>query len=129
MEPSNSAPIESLEETVKKKQQAKYDVKLETELKEWIESTLHKKMDDKLTFQENLKSGILLCEYVFLSLHGELITYAMHSLYHRLLNTLCPGAVKRINTSTLAFKQMVFSIFTTSFFIRVVYIEHYNRKI
>jgi hypothetical protein len=56
--------VESLEETVKKKLREKYDVKLETDIKEWMEGLLDKKMDENLSFQENLKSGVLLCQYV-----------------------------------------------------------------
>jgi hypothetical protein len=58
-----AAPIETLEETVKKKLQSKYDVKLEGDIKEWMEQLLHKKFDSNLTFQENIKSGVILCEY------------------------------------------------------------------
>lgn len=69
--------VESLEETVKKKLQAKYDVKLEGELKEWIVGKLGKPMDDSMSFQENLKSGVLLCEYVILPL-----SFVLCSCYH-----------------------------------------------
>ena len=59
--------IETLEETVKKKLQSKYNVKLEVEMKEWMEQLLSRKFDANLTFQENLKSGVILCEYVLIS--------------------------------------------------------------
>lgn len=59
-----AAPIETLEETVKKKLQSKYNVKLEVEIKEWLEQLLGKKFDANTSFQENLKDGVILCEYV-----------------------------------------------------------------
>lgn len=61
---SMAAPIETLEETVKKKLQSKYNVKLEVEIKEWLEQLLGKKFDANTSFQENLKDGVILCEYV-----------------------------------------------------------------
>lgn len=72
--------VESLEETVKKKNLAKYNVKLEGELKEWVESMLNKKLDESLTFQENLKSGVILCEYVSITAASHTITRSRQSL-------------------------------------------------
>ena len=52
---------ESLDKTLQRKKAEKYDYKLESELKDWIEKLLNKKFDSK-PFQDILKDGIVLCE-------------------------------------------------------------------
>ena len=51
----------------------------------WIEAVTGKTFDGSLSFQQNLKSGVLLCE---------------------LMNTIRPGGIKKINTGSFAFKQI-----------------------
>jgi len=62
---------------------AKYDKTLEATVRKWIESKTGLALDGD--FQVALKSGVALC---------------------KLMNALQPGAVKNINTSSMAFKQM-----------------------
>lgn len=116
-----AAPIETLEETVKKKLQSKYNVKLEVEIKEWMEELLGKRFDANLTFQENLKSGVLLCEYVLKTLNIKKIQFILRMLMiYRVLNVISPGLVKKINESSLAFKQMVYILINLFHFSQVI---------
>ena len=82
-----SAEVESLEKTLQREKEAKYDKSLEIELRNWIESFLEKPFPEpEASFQENLQSGEILCE---------------------LINKIAPSSVKKINDSRLAFKQIV----------------------
>lgn len=56
--------VESLEATVNKKKLSKYDVKLEKEVVQWVESVLGYSLDSNKNLQQNLESGVILCEYV-----------------------------------------------------------------
>jgi len=82
-----AAEVESLEKTLQREKEAKYDKTLEAELRTWLESFLEKPLPNTdAPFQENLKTGTVLCE---------------------LLNKICAGIVKKINDSKLPFKQIV----------------------
>ena len=65
------------------KQQAKYDLGEEAKAQAWIEGLTGEPFT--LGFGEQLKDGVTLC---------------------KAMNVIKPGAVKKINSSTLAFKQM-----------------------
>eukprot|EP01134_Creolimax_fragrantissima_P001052 CFRG1052T1 len=67
------------------KKAAKYDVSLEAEALQWINNVLGAKPAEGESVHEFLKDGIVLCS---------------------LINTITPDAVKRVNTSKMAFKQM-----------------------
>lgn len=66
------------------------------------------------TFQEWLKSGEVLCKYVAEDFWGEqnlprsgvATHWSAPSSNARLINALQPGAIKRVNNSDLAFKQV-----------------------
>ena len=74
---------------VKGKLDSKYDPKLEQEAVQWIEKVLGEKVfagaKGADAVQEKLKDGVILCN---------------------LVNKIKPGSVKKINTSTMAFKMM-----------------------
>lgn len=101
-----SERIESLEETVKKKNQAKYNVKLEGEIKEWMEQVLGKKLDNSLSFNENIKSGVVLCEYV------PLITFILFEnteeshVDHKTITSICNSFHFAHNTFIMQFKHL-----------------------
>ena len=63
---------------------AKYDVSLEREAKEWIEAVTGERFGNE-SFASKLKNGEVLC---------------------KLINSIQPGTIKKINTSTMPFKQM-----------------------
>ena len=89
--------------------EAKYDKSLEVEVRAWIEAKTGEKIGED--FQEGLKSGVLICKYVWFSMcvpsvcicaSGMVVTLAP-----RLMNVIKPGSIKSINAqSTLAFKQV-----------------------
>jgi hypothetical protein len=66
-----------------KLQAANYDHGAEAQARAWIEEVTHKKWGG--SFSAGLKDGVLLCE---------------------LVNTIKPGSVKKVNSSTMPFKQM-----------------------
>ena len=74
---------------VKGKLDSKYDPKLEQEAVQWIETVLGERVfagaSGADAVQEKLKDGVILCN---------------------LVNKIKPGSVKKINTSTMAFKMM-----------------------
>eukprot|EP00112_Aurelia_sp_Birch-Aquarium-sp1_P006769 Seg1740.3 transcript_id=Seg1740.3/GoldUCD/mRNA.D3Y31 product="Muscle-specific protein 20" protein_id=Seg1740.3/GoldUCD/D3Y31 len=74
---------------VKGKLDGKYDPKLEKEATEWIEKVLGEKFfagaSGADAVHEKLKDGVILCN---------------------LVNRIKPESVKKINTSTMAFKMM-----------------------
>jgi len=74
-----------MDEELKAKQDAKYDVGLETEVRQWIEKVTGKKKPDADTFAEWLKNGQVLCA---------------------LVNAIKPGTVQKVNTQNFPFKQM-----------------------
>jgi len=67
----------------RKKAKEKYDPKLETEAKEWVESVTGEKILG--AFVQSLKSGVTLCT---------------------LINKIQPNTIKKINKSTMPFMQM-----------------------
>jgi hypothetical protein len=73
-----------LDADLKAKQEAKFDSALEGEVITWIETIIGEKKGDQ-TLQEWLKDGAILC---------------------KLANAVKPGSVKKVNESSLAFKQM-----------------------
>lgn len=73
-----------LDADLKAKRDAKYDVGLEKEVVVWIETITGQSKGDQ-SVHEWLKSGVVLCT---------------------LANTISPGAIKAINSSTMPFKQM-----------------------
>jgi len=73
-----------LDAELKAKQDAKYDVSLEMEVTEWIEAVTGEKRGGQ-DLHAWLKNGVVLCN---------------------LANKVKPGSVHKINTSSLAFKQM-----------------------
>eukprot|EP00929_Paragymnodinium_shiwhaense_P068539 TRINITY_DN3448_c0_g1_i3.p1 TRINITY_DN3448_c0_g1~~TRINITY_DN3448_c0_g1_i3.p1 ORF type:complete len:463 (+),score=135.91 TRINITY_DN3448_c0_g1_i3:70-1458(+) len=79
-----SAPPSTLDADCKAKIAAKYDEKQVEEVQQWIEQITGEKMGDQ-TPHEWLKSGQVLC---------------------KLANTIRPGIVKKVNDSSLPFKQM-----------------------
>ena len=74
---------------IQQKIQGKFDQQLFDEANQWI-GALTGKSCDEITcgtdFQIFLRDGVVLCE---------------------LINVIAPGSVKKINTSSMAFKQMV----------------------
>lgn len=76
---------------LEKKKMGKYDTDLETQARDWIEAVIGEPISDKASplgyedFGEALKSGVHLC---------------------KLMNTLQPGCIKKVNTSSMAFKMM-----------------------
>ena len=76
---------ESLEKTLQRQKEAKYDKNLEKEIKGWVFSLLKRPVPEG-AFQELLHDGTVLCE---------------------LLNQINPDTIKKINKTTLPFKQMV----------------------
>ncbi|XP_002732082.1 calponin-3-like isoform X1 [Saccoglossus kowalevskii] len=74
---------------LKAKQKAKYDIEREKECRNWIEGCTGNQLSDQELgsehLQKSLKNGIAVCN---------------------LINVLAPGSVKKINESTMAFKQM-----------------------
>jgi len=73
-----------LDADLKAKQEAKFDTVLEGQVISWIETITGDSKGDQ-TMQEWLKNGAVLCD---------------------LANKVKPGSVKKVNTSSLAFKQM-----------------------
>lgn len=73
-----------LDADLKAKQEAKYDTALEKEVVDWIEAVTGETRGDA-RLCDWLKDGSILCN---------------------LANKVQPGAVKKVNTSSLAFKQM-----------------------
>lgn len=66
----------SLERSVQEKLEKKYDLQLEAELKGWIEEVLETKLTADRSFQENLKDGSILCQWVtFANHHPKLRAY------------------------------------------------------
>lgn len=65
--------------------QGKRDPAQEEQVKQWIEAVIGEKFNAAKSFEENLKDGIILC---------------------KLINKIRPGSVKKIQESTMPFKQM-----------------------
>jgi len=80
----NEDCVYGMDKDLKAKQAAKYDPELENEVTQWIEAVANQKKEDK-SFAEWLKDGHVLCA---------------------LVNAIKPGIVKKVNTSSLPFKQM-----------------------
>ncbi|KAL0478219.1 myophilin [Acrasis kona] len=76
-------PIYGMDKELQDKKNAKYNPESEREVREWIETLTGEKF--KGGFQESLKSGVLLCNFV---------------------NKIRPGIVPKINKSNLPFMQM-----------------------
>ncbi|KAM9960840.1 hypothetical protein ACTFIW_009996 [Dictyostelium discoideum] len=75
----------SLTDDIEKKKQAKYDSSLEQTARKWVCDVLEIQLEDDKTFYELFKNGVLLC---------------------KLINKLRGGTIKRINESTISFKQL-----------------------
>jgi len=82
--PEEGADAQGLDADLKAKQEAKFDPELEKTVCTWIEAVTGESKGDK-TSQEWLQSGLVLCN---------------------LVNKIKPGYIKKVNTSTLPFKQM-----------------------
>lgn len=80
----NEECVYGIDKDLKAKQAAKYDPELEREVTEWIEAITDQKKEDK-GFAEWLKDGHVLCA---------------------LANAIKPGIVKKVNASSMPFKQM-----------------------
>lgn len=80
----NEDCVYGIDKDLKAKQAAKYDPELEREVTQWMEAITNQKREDK-SVAEWLKDGHVLCA---------------------LVNAIKPGIVKKVNTSTLPFKQM-----------------------
>ncbi|CAM9839230.1 unnamed protein product, partial [Phaeothamnion confervicola] len=72
-----------LDAELARKREAQYDFNAEAKAKEWIEQVTGEVFSG--AFAESLKDGVLLC---------------------KLVNTISPGSVKKINVSQMPFKQM-----------------------
>jgi len=81
--------VGDLNKSLAAKRAAKYDKGLEKTLREWIATLVPEHSDEVQntaeSFQNVLKSGVILC---------------------KLVNAVCPGAVKKINKNKLPFMQM-----------------------
>jgi len=77
------ADAQGLDADLKKKAEEKYDVELENQAAEWIESVTGE-AGVKGNFAEALHSGVVLC---------------------KLVNAIKPGTIKKINENKMAFKQ------------------------
>ncbi|KAM9983283.1 hypothetical protein ACTFIZ_000183 [Dictyostelium cf. discoideum] len=75
----------SLTDDIEKKKQAKYDSSLEQTARKWVCDVLEIQLEDDKSFYELFKNGVLLC---------------------KLINKLRDGTIKRINESTISFKQL-----------------------
>lgn len=53
---------ETLDQTLYRKFEGKYDLKLENELRSWLSELLGKDLLQEKSFQEILKDGTILCE-------------------------------------------------------------------
>merc|ERR1712217_493933 len=88
IKPAVAAPAEDvtygIDKELKDKQTAKYDVGLEMEVTQWIESVTGESRGDA-SMHDWLKSGVVLCN---------------------LANQVKPGSIAKINSSTMPFKQM-----------------------
>lgn len=58
-------PHESLEKTLQRQKAEKYDSKLEDEIRTWISEILERPSDRSASFYDEMKDGIILCEYEF----------------------------------------------------------------
>lgn len=76
--------MSSLEHDIQTKEEFKYIPELERTARQWIEAVTGIKQAD-VSFPQYLKSGVVLC---------------------KLINTIKPNAVTRINEGTIAYKQM-----------------------
>ncbi|CAK0902335.1 unnamed protein product [Prorocentrum cordatum] len=74
-----------LDRELKAKQAAKYDVGLERQVADWITAVSGQQAEEGQTFAGWLRDGRVLCG---------------------LVNAISPGAIKKVNTSSMAFKQM-----------------------
>lgn len=74
-----------LDRELKAKQAAKYDVGLERQVAEWITAISGDQAEEDQSFAGWLRDGQVLC---------------------RLVNAISPGMIKKVNTSSMAFKQM-----------------------
>lgn len=74
-----------LDKELRAKQAAKYDAGLERQVEEWIQAISGEQRPEGESIAAWLKDGQVLC---------------------KLVNTIKPGIVKKVNTSKLAFKQM-----------------------
>jgi hypothetical protein len=79
-----TASVSSLEHDIQTKEEFKYIPELERTARQWIEAVTGIKQPDQ-TFPQYLKSGIVLC---------------------KLINTVKPNAVTKVNEGTVAYKQM-----------------------
>eukprot|EP01132_Coremiostelium_polycephalum_P007426 gene7426-9128_t len=78
--------VPNLNDDIQKKKAQKYDSSLEKLARKWIEDVLKiEELDLNVSLFEHLKNGVLLC---------------------KLVNTLKPGIIKRINESQISFKQL-----------------------
>ncbi|EGC39000.1 hypothetical protein DICPUDRAFT_27726 [Dictyostelium purpureum] len=76
----------NLTDDVENKKKQKYDPTLEQTARKWVSDVLEiGELDPEVSFFEHFKSGVLLC---------------------KLVNKLKPGVVKKINESTISFKQL-----------------------
>jgi len=82
-----------LDAELKAKQDAKYDPQMEKDVTGWIEAISGEKKGAQ-EFADWLKDGKVLC---------------------KLANSICAGSVKKVNESSLAFKQMENVVFFTDF--------------
>lgn len=67
------------------KRAQKFSPERERQAREWIEQITGEPFDDALSFQENLKDGTKLC---------------------KLINSIMPGAIPKIQSSNMPFRQM-----------------------
>ncbi|GAM18668.1 hypothetical protein SAMD00019534_018430 [Acytostelium subglobosum LB1] len=77
--------VTSLNDDIEKKKQSKYNHELEVVVLRWVAEVLNVPLSEEVSFYEHFKSGVLLC---------------------RLINTIKPGVVKKINESAVSFKQL-----------------------
>jgi hypothetical protein len=81
---ANGVPLYGMDKELAEKQAAKFDPAVEKSCREWIETVTGEKMGE-CTLQEELKSGVVLCN---------------------LVNALKPGVCPKPATGKMAFKQM-----------------------
>lgn len=112
-----------LDAQLAEKRAASYNVELEQEAQQWIEAVTGETFPG--SFQESLKDGVILCKYALIM--DLLIQKSPHSSFRsayltknysltpinssklslRLINKICPGAIKKIGSAKAPFVMMV----------------------
>ena len=86
-----------LDAELERKRLEKYDIEAEADIRQWMSNVAGKQVNGN--FAEALRSGVVLCEYAFLSNYCRNIS--------RLVNAIKPGTIKKINRMQQPFMMMV----------------------